>query len=94
MRFVIKLFTIGLLALRAIHLHVRINSSSRSNLVQRVEKSVSQAAVTISKKPITSFATEETPAGLSNFFSSAFYGYTSALIMHMLNIKRGPRVSV
>lgn len=35
---------------------------------------------------------EGTPVGLHNFFSSAFYGYARALIMHMLNIKRSPRV--
>ena len=35
---------------------------------------------------------EGTPVGLRNFFSSAFYGYARALIMHMLNIKRSPRV--
>lgn len=65
--------------------------------IRRVEESVSQAAVAISEKPAVPpfrFAAEETPAGLGNFFSSAFYGYTGALIMHMLNIKRGPRVSV
>lgn len=53
-------------------------------------------ASNLGEAPVPLFrpAAEETPAGLGNFFSSAFYGYTGALIMHMLNIKRGPRVSV